>query len=539
MKLAHILLLAATTGILGACASVSSPDGGPKDETNPTLVSSTPAAGDLNVQTQTVTLLFDEEVQPNKLNTELLITPNVNNPFTVVSKREQLQLTFEKPLEQNTTYTLNFRNGVQDITEKNPAKDLRITFSTGAYIDSSRVSGKVVRLLTKEPEAEAIVALYPASDTLNIRKNPPYYQAVTTEAGEFTFENIKEGEYRLFALVDKNNNNYYDNENERIAYLANPIRITPASDTLLLQTVRIDTKKPQPPRRENFQDRAVLTYNEGLSSFSAASVENPTDSILYKLNEDGKIVHIFSGNGFTGGRAVFWVADSAGNTSTDTVRIAFEGRRSQTIRGAEFRVRGAKGGTTASYRRGQPVTIEFQAPVRIAGPQPIALLADSVVVHQLTYPEQLSLDRTATELTFALPATDKKISQLTVQLDSTAIVPIQGPPLQLPDLTITKADERGTGSVRGSVVSDYQSYTIQLLNKDNRVINEVSNQKTYNFRNLEPGTYNIRVLIDADNSGKWLAGDPNFEQEPEPVYLYPKPIEIRANWDMDDVKLEF
>ncbi|WP_114777673.1 Ig-like domain-containing protein [Botryobacter ruber] len=539
MKLAHLLLTAATTGILGACASVSSPEGGPKDETNPSLVSSTPTQGELNVKTQVITLDFDEEVQPNKLNSELLITPNVDNKFTVLSKRERLQLTFEKPLEENTTYTLNFREGVQDITEKNPAKDLRLTFSTGNYIDSSRVSGKVMQLLTQTPEKEAIVALYPITDTLNIRKNPPYYQAMTNEAGEFSFENIKEGEYRLFALIDKNKNSYYDNESERIGYKENPISVTPTTDSVLLQTVRIDTKKPLPPRREQFQDRVLLTYNEGLTSIKGTPVENPKDSILYKMQEDGKIVHIFAGNGFTGGRAVFSVADSAGNQSVDSLTVAFEGKRSQLIRGAAFKVAGGKGGTTATYRKGQPVTIEMQTPVKVTGPEPIALLADSVVVQNIKYPEQITLDKTATELTFTLPATNNKINQLIVKLDSTAIVPVQGAPLQLPNLTIIKAEEKGTGSVKGAVVSDYKSYFIQLLNSEGQLLKEVQNQKTFHFRNLEPGAYAIRVLVDEDNNGKWRSGDPKLRQEPEKVYMYPKPIEIRANWDLDDVRLVF
>src|SRR5690606_27675042 len=123
----------------------------------------------LNVSTNTITLVFDEEVQQNNLNRELLITPNLENRYRVKNNQNELQLIFEKPLQDSTTYILNFRKGIQDITEKNVAEGLKLAFSTGSFIDSSRVSGTVVNMLTAEPMKETIVALYPANDTLSIR----------------------------------------------------------------------------------------------------------------------------------------------------------------------------------------------------------------------------------------------------------------------------------------------------------------------------------------------------------------------------------
>lgn len=170
MKIVNSFLLTASLLTMASCASINNPEGGPKDEDAPELLNSNPKPQELNVTTRTITLDFNEEVQPNNLQKELLITPFTDNKYQIRSSRSRLELVFERPFEEGTTYTFNFRKGIQDITEKNIAEGLMLTFSTGNFIDSSRVSGQVVKLLTQQPEKEAVVALYPTNDTLSIRK---------------------------------------------------------------------------------------------------------------------------------------------------------------------------------------------------------------------------------------------------------------------------------------------------------------------------------------------------------------------------------
>ncbi|MHC2991330.1 hypothetical protein OB13_06930 [Pontibacter sp. HJ8] len=532
MKFFNIVLGVATLATITSCASINNPEGGPKDEVPPTLVGSNPKNKELNVKTTTILLDFDEEVQPSSLNKELLITPYKDNKYQVKTNKSQLELTFEQPFEENTTYTLNFRKGIEDITEKNKAEALMLTFSTGSFIDSSRISGSVMQLLTQEPEKDAVVALFPTADTLSIRKSRPYYQTQTNAAGEFTFENIKQGEYRIFALQDKNNSSIYDNEEERIAYKGKPLQVTPDTQEVVLQTVRIDTKKPLLQKREKYTDRFVANYNEGLESFRAHPEKAPTDTLIHKISADGKIVDLFGDSRFTGGRAILVAIDSAANRTIDTVQIAFEGKRAQRVAGAQLKVSGnSKDG---NYSEGQTVTIELETPVKITSQAPIALLRDSVVVTDLKYPDQVTLDRSATELSFVVPRWNGNNRQATIALDSMGIVPVQGARLKFPPLQITIAEAKGSGSLKGTVSTTQASYIIQLLDSKYNVKRQVRNQKNYNFKNIEPGTYYIRAILDENKNGRWDGGDPDLEKEPENVYLHAKPLEIRANWEMEE-----
>lgn len=537
MKLFNNLFPVIGLVILTGCATVNSPEGGPKDTTAPVLVSSNPKDQQLNVKTNLITLEFDEEVQQNNLKKELLITPNLENTYKVRSNKNQLILEFQKAFQDSTTYILNFRKGIQDITEKNVAQDLKLAFSTGSFIDSSRVKGTVVNLLTAEPLKEAIVAMYPADDTLSIRKNKPYYQTETNGTGEFTFTNIREGAYRIYALQDQNNNALYDNENERIAYLQSPIKVTPEEQQVELRAVKIDTKAPILLKRDRFADRFSGAYNEGVVTVDIKKEGSPKDTLSYKLGTDGRRIELFKTQNFSGGKVIITAVDSSRNIASDTIQIEFTTRYQQNINGAQIKVVN-NNRDNYTYKPGQELTIELQAPFRITGTTPVSIITDSVSSIPLNYPTDIKLDRTATELTFTVPKLRTRVDPYSITLDSTQIIPVEGPRFSLPELQFQITEEGGTGSVTGKLITKYKSYTIQLINSNNKVVDEVHNSIRYNFKNNQPGEYRIRVMIDENNNGRWDGPDPTFERNPERVYFHPEKINIRANWVLEDVNIE-
>lgn len=538
MKLRHLVFTVMLAGIYG-CATVNNPEGGPEDLTPPKLISSTPADQALNVTTKNITLTFDEEIQPKNLTTELLITPNTNNKYKVQTKKNSLTLEFEKELEKNTTYTLNFRGGIEDITKPNKAENLKLSFSTGSFIDSSRVSGSVIDLLTKSPEKDVIVALYEANDTLTIRKNRPYYQTQADGSGNFTLENIKEGSYRIFALLDKNKNAIYDTEEEKIGYLANPIQVTYQTDSVLLQTVRIDTKRPILSRRTTNSDRFTANYSEGISKLTVTSIEAKKDTLPIKLLANGRTGELFKTSRFSGGKTIFTAVDSAGNSTIDTIQIAFSGQRGQRVQGAQVKVTNTGKQDDNTFYTGQNITLELETPIRISKTNPVKIMADSITVAELRFPEDIKLDTTATEISFALPKLNSKAQEFGFILDSTAILPLEGKNLQFRELPFKLATNGGTGSVSGTVTTNSSSYIIQLLNDKNVPVRSEKNLKRFNFRNVAPGQYKIRVLVDENNNGIWDGPDPKLERLAERVYIFEKVLDVRANWEIQDNKLEF
>ena len=75
--------------------------------------------------------------------------------------------------------------------------------------------------------------------------------------------------------------------------------------------------------------------------------------------------------------------------------------------------------------------------------------------------------------------------------------------------------------------------SLQLLDDKFQVVATLNAPKgTYLFSDMPPGTYRLRVLIDADGDGRWRGGDPKLLLAPEPVFLSPKTLKISAGFDI-------
>jgi hypothetical protein len=130
--------------ILSGCAQFVPPTGGKKDITPPQLLSSYPENKALNSQTSFIQLEFDEPIDVNTLKQELSVSPELEGGYDLKSKLTRVELKFNQKLRDSTTYTFNFKNGIKDLNEKNPAKNLRLVFSTGNKIDSLGLTGRVI-----------------------------------------------------------------------------------------------------------------------------------------------------------------------------------------------------------------------------------------------------------------------------------------------------------------------------------------------------------------------------------------------------------
>ena len=92
------------------------------------------------------------------------------------------------------------------------------------------------------------------------------------------------------------------------------------------------------------------------------------------------------------------------------------------------------------------------------------------------------------------------------------------------------------GTITGTVSTQYDNYTIQLLNTDYDIVDEIpAAGESYTFPLIPPGEYKIRVLIDEDNNGTWDMANILQNREAEPIYYYTEEevIELRANWQRE------
>ena len=205
--------------ILAACAQPVSPTGGPQDKDPPVILRSEPENGSVNFDAKEIRIWFDEFIQLRGLSQQFLSSPPFKKTPETRIRGKSLVIKLEEELRPNTTYTLFFGDAIADFTEGNPISNFRYVFSTGPVLDSMKITGKVVNAYSLKPEKQVFVMLYDVYEDSIPYKERPYYISRTDDHGLFTFTNLRDIPYKVFALRDVNANLIYDQPNEEIGFI--------------------------------------------------------------------------------------------------------------------------------------------------------------------------------------------------------------------------------------------------------------------------------------------------------------------------------
>lgn len=210
-----VLVIAAFHG----CAVVGTPDGGAYDETPPSITGSSPKDGATGVTGRKVSIDFDEFIKIENANEKVVVSPpQIEQPeIKVNGKRIQVEL--YDSLKSNTTYTIDFADGIVDNNEGNPLGDYCFSFSTGDRIDSMEVSGYVLNAIDLEPVKGITVGVH--SNLADSAFTSKYFERIarTDADGHFTIRGLSPGKYRIYAVTDMDQTFGYSQRNEQIAWL--------------------------------------------------------------------------------------------------------------------------------------------------------------------------------------------------------------------------------------------------------------------------------------------------------------------------------
>lgn len=216
MSLAGFLIFAAWIFLLSSggtgCASIVPPTGGPKDTLPPILVNASPADSTLSFTGNRIVLNFDEYVQVDNPQQNMLISPVPKTNPVIQVKLRTLTVQIKDTLEENTTYTLDFGKTIKDINEGNVLRDYRYMFSTGAWFDSLSLGGKVTVAETGKADSTLKVLLYTNFDDSAVVKEKPRYMARVDTNGNFRFRNLPPDTFAIYALKDEGGGRYLSKE---------------------------------------------------------------------------------------------------------------------------------------------------------------------------------------------------------------------------------------------------------------------------------------------------------------------------------------
>jgi hypothetical protein len=298
-----IVLIAAIPLLLSTgCANMIPPTGGPRDSIPPVLVSATPKDSATNFTGNRVVLNFDEYVDLQNAFENVIVSPTPVNIPIINSHLRTVTIRIKDTLEPNTTYAINFGNALKDINEGNVYKDFTYLFSTGKYLDSNTVSGKVLLAETGKIDTTLIVVLHKNLDDSAVAKDRPRYITKLDGKGNFQFRNLAPGTFAIYAIPNEYSK-HYDDTTKPFAFADKPINTTGNQPITLYayQLPKIDTtakskttvasapskkkeEKPQLLFGTNIETGGLdllknleITFNKKIASYDTTKISLTTD----------------------------------------------------------------------------------------------------------------------------------------------------------------------------------------------------------------------------------------------------------------------
>ena len=220
-----------------SCANTTTPpSGGPKDTIPPLITEIYPVLGQTNVPVSKTKLKIEfNEYVVVKDPKSLYLSPPLEKAAKFKIQGKSVVVYFENDLDSNKTYTLDVTNAIADNNEGNMYPGYTLVFSTGDRIDSMLVTGIVQDCNTLQPIKGATVMLYKDHADSAVILNRPDAAVKTDDWGYFCLRNIQDTLYRMYAVIDENNNNKYESESEKIAFI----------DTLIRPVVMVNDSLPE------------------------------------------------------------------------------------------------------------------------------------------------------------------------------------------------------------------------------------------------------------------------------------------------------
>jgi uncharacterized protein (DUF2141 family) len=526
--------------ILASCAKQSTPMGGPIDEDPPLLLESNPKSESLNISPEKITLTFNEYVGLENPTKGIIITPRINkDKVTFTANKNTVTVALNQDLEANTTYVFNFQKSVVDISEKNPAENLKLVFSTGAFIDSLSLGGKVNFTFpdNRLDFKNVLVGIYPVGDTTDVFTAPPYYLSQVDSSGNFKVTNIKNGKYLAYAWKDENGSLKAEFKSEEYDFLKDTLEMEQDVSGLIFNLSKADFTPIRILRTANIGRNFDFILNKNAVE---AQVKPKNQIIDYQFIKSEKRLRIYPKESHKDSiQFQIHLKDSVG-FSIDTLIWA---KFPESERKPEKLTVSANSGK--SFYRNLAIDLKFNKPLSQINPDSLYVQYDTASFIRIDRSMYFLEDSSkADQLNIRMNIPDSLTKEIfTLKAADSTFRDIEGVYNDSPLLANYKKlkGEAFADEISGTITGAKLPLIVQLIDSKDQLIKEVylENSPLYSFTLVEPGNYKLRVIEDLNGNRRW---DPaNFPRKinAERVFFYTNQetkneLTIRAGWTLSD-----
>lgn len=571
-KLLTIIMLAAYCLHSSSCANTrGAPTGGPKDTIPPVVLNMEPDSNAINfpVVKGKITITFDEYVQLKDPSKNIILSPPQKKRPKTSIKGKSIVVTFEEPLDSNTTYSLNFGNAIVDNNESNPLPFFTYTFSTGTTIDTMMLSGNVYDYATLLPVEGATVSLYHNAKDSSVFNDLPAAVTKTDKWGYFVVRNIKNVPYRVYTIKDENNNNKYDPGLELVGFLDSlytpnvimekgmpQLGIYDMKDTLACMSRPSEIELvmfPEKTTKQYIRDYKRVSERGSYIKFGAPNVQ--IDSFSIKGIKSSRVLQQLNA---TKDSLCFWIKD--GSMIDDTLFVGIKYLKSDSLnnlvptaeklkfilpkalRNKDKSNDRSKQGNKEKKRKdllelslkATPETLdqdgfvlEFPEPLLVAKQDSLRFTMIDPKQQKFNAPYTFTRDTADLKRYILMPVDEfKKGNEYELFIPQFAFKDIYGNTNDSTKLKVSLPNDEKLSSIAMQLTNVDTKYIIELVNDTRDKIFRrytVTKDSTLLFPYLKEGDYSIRITQDLNANGRLDIGDVLAGKLPEKVRLYRLP----------------
>lgn len=499
------------TLFLMGCAQVGTISGGEKDTFAPQPVEGkvVPENASTFMVQKEVRIPFDEYFRLNNPAQNIQMIPP-HAKLTTRVKGKTLFINWEEDLRDNTTYAIYLNRALKDLSEGNDSI-MQYVFSTGATLDSFFYSVPVVDAWSNEPVKDIVVALREpqTKEVLNFTQ--------TDSRGMASLRYVGQSTYEVLAFKDENGD-LEPQANEEIGF-PDPLTINVDSSGFLTESIRLFTPSAS-GKITGIEFKKPTSYlvntNRPISNETLYMDGVEVPDIWYKRISDFSLRLFFDPNMVSNGDIVLH-----SDEITDT--ISYRLLKSQ----IDWDVELSPSEQSRKFPPSGPIT--FLCNDMIASVDSALI---SVIDEADSTPYFPKVEWHQNEIYLDLPK--NKTRTFKIRFDKRAIQTQVGYSSEV-NISVTANSAKKYGSLLVNV-SHYEQPIVLMLMQGEKMIRSVrieDPQKVETLKELEPGEYTFKVILDENQNGAWDVGDFETLRQPEHVDDFLKPTKVRANWDVE------
>ncbi len=534
-----ILILLSVFFFFEKCAQVAPLTGGARDDKAPKLLEAIPANASTNFNGGQIILKFNEFVQLKNLKSQLLISPGFKTDPEISADGKKIKITLKKEeLLPNTTYRFYFGKSIADMTEANSIENFEYVFSTGSYIDSLKIKGKVTEAYNQKNVNDAIIGLYIEdinnNDSLAFKKIPDYISR-SNNNGEFIFKNLPEKPFKVISFLDNNKNYKYDGETEKIAFRDKGLLLN--SDTIINlvlfqeEPTKAFIKKTFLP----YYGKAQVIFNKKCV-FNVKAFDTKAEANVYEPDvnkEKDTITVYYKGIDDT----LRLLVKNLSNKKTDTLNLPVP------------KINGKKNKTLMFSLNIENGVLNQNSDLQFT----FSNLIDSSKINWskmfLIYKKDSALIKEPLKgkliAPYKLEISNKLAEGINyiLKIDTSAFFDYNGKYNDSIKTNFKLHGKADFGKVTLKLLlNKKQAYIVQLINDKELVVKEKfislslssSNAENIDFEGILPGNYMVKILFDDNENKKWDAGNYLMHKQPEKVIIHPKQLKVISDWDVEE-----